>query len=248
MDDENGRRRQVALVTGGTRGIGRGIASRLADGGARVVVCGRREPDHLPEGITFVAADVRDAEQVAALVDGIVAEHGTLDLVVNNAGGAPYADAATASPGFSEKIIALNLTAPIFVSQAANRVMQAQPDGGAVVNVGSVSGFRASPGAAVYAAAKAGLLSLTQGLAMAWAPKVRVNLVSAGLIETDDGGYYGDEATRARVAATVPLGRMGTPRDVAEAVCFLASPAAAYVTGANLVLHGGGEIHLPTGT
>ncbi len=247
MDGEHGLEGRVALVTGGTRGIGRGIALRLVEGGATVVVCGRRAPDDLPAGTTFVATDVRDAEQVEALVAGIVAEHGRLDLVVNNAGGAPYANAATASPGFSEKIVALNLTAPLFVSQAANRVMQAQADGGCIVNIGSVSGFRASPGAAVYAAAKAGLLSLTQGLAMDWAPKVRVNLVSAGLIETDDGGYYGDEATRARVAATVPLGRMGTPRDVAEAVCFLASPAAAYVTGANLVLHGGGEVHLPAG-
>lgn len=234
---------RVALVTGGTRGIGRGIAQRLAEAGARVAVCGRNEPDDLPAGVRFFATDVRDPDQVDALIETLSSEYGRLDLVVNNAGGAPYAEAATSSPRFSEKIVALNLSGPLFVSQAANRVMQEQEDGGVIVNIGSVSGLRPSPGAAVYGAAKAGLLSLTKGLAMEWAPKVRVNCVSAGLIETDDGGYYGDDEARSRVAATVPLGRMGTPKDVAEAVCFLASPGAAYISGANLVLDGGGELH-----
>ena len=233
---------RVALVTGGTRGIGRGITERLARSGARVAVCGRNEPDGLPDGVQFFATDVRDADRVDALVAELSETYGRLDIVVNNAGGAPYADAATASPRFSEKIVALNLTGPLFVSQAANRVMQEQVDGGSIVNIGSVSGLRASPGAAVYGAAKAALVALTKGLAMEWAPKVRINCVSAGMIETVDGDYYGDAEVRARVAATIPLGRMGTPDDVARAVCFLASSDAAYVSGANLVLDGGGEI------
>lgn len=243
MDADTALKGRVALVTGGTRGIGRGIAERFAEAGAQVAVCGRNEPDDLPAGVRFFVADVRDPEQVAALVAEVAARYGHLDVVVNNAGGAPYADAATASPRFSEKIVALNLTGPMFVSQAANRVMQGQADGGVIVNIGSVSGLRPSPGAAVYGAAKAGLAALTKGLAFEWAPKVRVNCVSAGLIETADGEYYGDEEVRARVAATVPLGRMGTPADVAEAVVFLASPLSAYISGANLVLDGGGEIH-----
>ena len=120
--------------------------------------------------------------------------------------------------------------------------MQAQADGGSIVNIGSVSGIRPSPGSAVYGAAKAGLLGLTQSLAVEWAPKVRLNLISAGLIRTEQAHlFYGDEAGIARVASTVPLGRMAVPADIANACLFLASPMASYVSGANLVVHGGGE-------
>ena len=111
-----------------------------------------------------------------------------------------------------------------------------------IVNLGSVSGLRPSPGAAAYGAAKAGLINLTQTLAMEWAPKVRVNCVTPGLVATEQSElHYGDDAAQARVAATVPLGRMATADDVADACLFLASPWAGYATGANLVLHGGGE-------
>jgi NAD(P)-dependent dehydrogenase (short-subunit alcohol dehydrogenase family) len=105
-----------------------------------------------------------------------------------------------------------------------------------------VSGLRPSPNSAAYGAAKAGLLSLTQTLAVEWAPKVRVNACTAGLVATEDSlEWYGGQEGLDRVAATVPLGRFGTPADVADAVLFLASPLASYITGANLVLHGGGE-------
>ena len=233
---------RVALVTGGTRGIGRGIVERFIGAGADVVTCGRKPPDDLPDGAVFVAADVRDAEQVDALVGAVVDKFGRLDIVVNNAGGSPPADAATASPRFSTAIVTLNLLAPLFVAQRANAVMQAQEDGGSIVNIASVSGMRPSPGTAAYGAAKAGLINLTQSLAVEWAPKVRVNAVTAGLIRTERADlHYGDEAALARVAETVPLGRMGTPDDVADACLFLASPLARYVSGSNLVVHGGGE-------
>jgi NAD(P)-dependent dehydrogenase (short-subunit alcohol dehydrogenase family) len=231
---------KVVLVTGGTKGIGRGIATAFADAGATVVVCGRTAPETREH--RFVACDVRDAEQAAAVVDGIAGELGRLDVVINNAGGGPFAPAATASPRFSESVIKLNLLAPLHVAQAANRIMQAQAEGGSIVNITSVSGMRASPGSAAYGAAKAGLINVTQSLAMEWAPKVRVNAVSAGLIATEQAvEHYGGEDGLARVAATVPLGRMGGPDDVAGACLYLASPLASWVSGANLVVHGGGE-------
>ncbi len=231
---------RVALVTGGTRGIGEAIADRLAEAGATVVVCGRSSPAVASH--EFRPCDVRDPDQVAALVDDVMAAHGRLDVAVNNAGGSPTAAAADASPRFSEAIIRLNLLAPLHVAQAANRVMQEQEGGGSIVNVASVSALRPSPGTAAYGAAKAGLLSLTQTLAVEWAPTVRVNAVSAGLVATADSlEHYGGDEGLARVAATVPNGRFATPADIADAVTFLASPLAAYATGANLVLHGGGE-------
>jgi NAD(P)-dependent dehydrogenase (short-subunit alcohol dehydrogenase family) len=243
MDRPGSLEGQVALVTGGTRGIGRGIVDRLVSEGMQVAACGRNEPDDLPEGTAFFVADVRDADEVDALVEQVVGHFGRLDLAVNNAGGAPYVDSATASPRLTTSILALNLAAPFFVGQAANRVMQAQDDGGVIVNIGSVSALRPSPGAAVYGAAKAGLLNLTETLAIDWAPKVRINFVAAGLIATEQAeAVYGDAAAVERVAATVPLGRMGTVADVADAVVFLASPAAAFITGSTLVLDGGGEV------
>ena len=120
--------------------------------------------------------------------------------------------------------------------------MQSQDSGGTIINIASVSGTRPSPGTAAYGAAKAGLLNLTQTLAVEWAPKVRVNAVTAGMIRTEQAHlHYGDEEGIARVAATVPLGRLGEPRDVGNVCLFLASPLASYVSGANLLVHGGGE-------
>lgn len=235
---------RVALVTGGARGVGRGITERLVAAGATVAVCGRTEPEpgSLPGGVAFVAADVTDPASVTALVDEVVARFGRLDVAVNNAGGSPGADAATASPRFTEKILALNLTSAIHVAQAANRVMQAQAAGGSIVNIASLSGLRPSPGTAAYGAAKAGLLSLTTSLAMEWAPRVRVNAVSAGMVRTElFEEYYGGPEGAATVAASVPLGRVAEPADIGNVVAFLASDLAANVSGANLVVHGGGE-------
>ena len=233
---------RVALVTGGARGVGRGITQRFLDAGATVVICGRNEPETLPDGVSFVAADVREPEQVDALVAEIVASHGRLDIAVNNAGGSPYAPAATASPRFSDKIVGLNLMSVIHVSKAANAVMQGQDEGGSIINITSVSGIRPSPGTAAYGAAKAGVESLTTSLAIEWAPKVRVNCVTAGLIITEGGDeHYGGPEGMARVAATIPLARMGTPSDVGGVCVFLASPLAGYITGSSVLMHGGGE-------
>ena len=237
---------RVVLITGGSRGIGRGIAEAFLAGGADVAICGRNAPDELPnagaKSAIFVAADVRDAEQVQRMIDEVVERLGRLDVLVNNAGGAPFAEAATASPRFSEKVIQLNLIAALHCAQQANRVMQSQDSGGSIINIASVSGVRPSPGTAAYGAAKAGLINLSGTLAIEWGPKVRINVISAGMIRTEQAHlHYGGEEGIAHIAKTVPLNRLGTPEDVAGACMYFASPLASYVSGANLVLHGGGE-------
>jgi NAD(P)-dependent dehydrogenase (short-subunit alcohol dehydrogenase family) len=237
---------KVVLVTGGGKGVGRGISQGFLAQGAEVVICGRQAPDSLPvhEGreAVFVPCDVRDLEQLQGLLQIVVGRFGRLDVLVNNAGGAPHAEAATASPRFSESIIRLNLLAPLNLCQLANAQMQTQAEGGVIINICSVSATRPSPGTAAYGAAKAGLLNLTRSLAVEWAPRVRVNAVTAGLILTEQAElHYGDAQGIARVAAGIPLQRMALPEDIGDACLYLASPLAAYVTGADLCVHGGGE-------
>jgi NAD(P)-dependent dehydrogenase (short-subunit alcohol dehydrogenase family) len=237
---------QVVIVTGGGRGVGRGITERFLESNADVMICGRNEPETLPEvggrKAEFIAADVRDVEQIEAVISGTIKRFGRLDVLVNNAGGAPEAEAATASPRFSESIIRLNLIAPLNFAQQANAVMQDQDSGGVMINIASVSATRPSPGTAAYGAAKAGLLSLTQSLAVEWAPKVRVVGIVAGMIRTEQAHlHYGDEEGIAAVGATVPLERMGEPRDVGDTCLYLASPLASYVSGTSVWVHGGGE-------
>ncbi|GAB2663892.1 SDR family oxidoreductase [Prescottella soli] len=237
---------KVVLVTGGVRGIGAGISRSFLRAGATVVTCARRPADEPIEvdgrGVDFIACDVRDAEHVQSMVDQIVAKYGRLDTVVNNAGGAPFAMAADASPKFHSKIVELNLLAPLLISQIANAVMQKQEDGGSIVMISSVSGSRPSPGTAAYGAAKAGIDSLSASLSVEWAPKVRVNSIVVGLVQTELSHlHYGDDAGIEAVGSTVPLGRMARPEDIGNCATFLASPLAAYVSGSTLTVHGGGE-------
>jgi NAD(P)-dependent dehydrogenase (short-subunit alcohol dehydrogenase family) len=236
----------VVLVTGGTKGVGRGITERFLGAGARVTVCARTAPEkpiRMGENeAVFLPANVRRVEEIDRVVEAVVKEFGRLDALINNAGGSPPADAATASPKFSASIIDLNLTAPLNFAQRANAVMQRQSEGGSIVNIASVSGVRASPGTAAYGAAKAGLLSLTQSLAVEWAPRVRVNAVVAGMIRTEQAElHYGSEAGIRAAGETVPLGRLGEPEDVGDVCLFLCSEMARYVSGAQILLHGGGE-------
>jgi NAD(P)-dependent dehydrogenase (short-subunit alcohol dehydrogenase family) len=231
---------RVVLVTGGVRGVGAGISAVFADQGATVVTCARRQVEGSP--YEFHPCDVRDDDSVKALIDAIVARHGRLDVVVNNAGGSPYVLAADASAKFSTKIIELNLLGPLSVSQHANAVMQNQERGGTIVNVSSVSGGRPTPGTAAYGAAKAGVDNLTKTLAVEWAPKVRVNSVVVGMVETEQSElFYGDADSIAAISRNVPLGRLAKPADVGWATAFLASDVASYISGASLEVHGGGE-------
>ncbi|HUH38215.1 MAG TPA: SDR family oxidoreductase [Spongiibacteraceae bacterium] len=237
---------KVVIVTGGAKGVGRGITERFLGAGADVVICGRSTPEELPAAggktAVFTSVDVRDPEQIDAAIAFTVERFGRLDVLVNNAGGAPMADAATASPRFSESIIRLNLLAPLNFAQAANRIMQQQDSGGTIINIASVSAIRPSPGTAAYGAAKAGLVNLCTSLAVEWAPKVRINAVIAGLIRTEQAHlHYGDEAGIEAVGRTIPLGRMAVPEDIGDACLFLASPLSSYISGAALTVHGGGE-------
>ena len=238
---------KVVLVTGGVSGIGAGISTRFLQAGATVVACSRRPPLELPSvgsrEVEYHACDVRRAAECQQLVESVLARHGRLDVLVNNAGGGGEMPSAEMDPVIVEKIIQLNLTAAFFMSQAAFRVMRAQSAGGSIINISSVSATRASPWSAAYGAAKAGLVNLSESLAMEWGPeRVRVNALIVGLVATPAStDHYGGEAGLARIAQMLPLRRMGEPADVADACLYLASPLAAYVSGAQLAVHGGGE-------
>ncbi|PTU30256.1 SDR family oxidoreductase [Stenotrophobium rhamnosiphilum] len=239
-------KQHVILITGGAKGVGRGISEAFLATGAKVLVCGREQPAELPavgdNKAEFIATDVRDTTAVDALFAGIAERFGRLDVLVNNAGGSPFAMADKASPRFHEKIFALNLLAPFHFAQKANALMQAQAEGGSIIFIGSVSALRPSPGTAAYGASKAAVLSLVQSLGVEWAPKVRVSAVSPGPVLTEQADlHYGDAAGVAAVAKTIPMQRLANPIDIGNACVWLSSPGAAYVSGINIVLHGGGE-------
>ena len=237
---------RVILITGGTKGIGFGIAETFLETGAKVIVCGRQSTQLLPSAgdnvADFVPADIREASDVEKLFGYVRERYGKLDVLINNAGGTPFSLAANGSARYHASLIDLNLTAPLIMAIHANALMQEQPEGGVILFIGSVGAYSARPGSATYAAAKAGVLSLTKSLAVEWAPKVRVVSVSPGLVQTEQSHlHYGDEDGIAAVSATVPLARMATPRDIGDACLFMASGRAGYVSGVDLLVHGGGE-------
>jgi NAD(P)-dependent dehydrogenase (short-subunit alcohol dehydrogenase family) len=236
---------RVIAVTGGTRGVGAGIAQAFLRAGAEVLVCARRPPaepvQEAGRKAEFTAVDLRNADAVAAFFDAAAERNGRLDVLVNNAGGTPFrlldgaADAAR-----HLRVLELNLLAPLTASLAA--LPHLRRSRGSVIMIGSVSGTRPSPGTAAYGAAKAGLANLAASMAVEWAPEVRVNTVVPGMVHTELSHlHYGDEAGVAAVGATVPLGRLAEPDEIGEACVFLASPQAGYITGAALTVHGGGE-------
>lgn len=229
-------RGRTVLVTGGTRGVGAGIARAFADAGAHVLTCARRPPEQPLDGVEFAPLDLRDPPAVRAFFGALP----RLDVLVNNAGGTPYRRLLDAEAERHAKVLELNLTAPLTASLAAYE--QLRRSRGSIVMIGSVSGGRPSPGSAAYGAAKAGLAHLAASMAVEWAPHVRVNTLVVGMVRTEQSAaHYGGPDGIAAVARTVPLGRLATPADVGAAAVFLASDAAAYISGASLQVHGGGE-------
>jgi 3-oxoacyl-[acyl-carrier protein] reductase len=238
--------RKVALVTGASRGIGAAVAKILAAQGATVVAAARgSNADATVQEITAARGkaeaatlDVTDPAAVDAVVGGALAKHGRIDILVNNAGIARDQLMMRMKRDDWDAVIATNLTAAYTCTQAVLRPMIKQR-GGRIINISSVVGQMGNAGQVNYAASKAGLIGMAKALAREVASRgITVNVVAPGLIDTDMTKALKADASR-DWAAQIPLGRLGTPSDVAWTVCFLASDEAAYITGQVLAVNGG---------
>lgn len=236
----------VVVVTGGSRGIGRQICESFARSGALVETVSRRalEESFSSPYISHQIVDIRNAEESQEYLAEVFTRRGRIDILVNNAGGSPLVPSECASPGFTRKIIELNLVAPLVLSQQAYPYLCRQA-GASIINISSISDIRPSPGSSAYGAAKAGIINASRSLAQEWGPTIRVNSVIAGMVETElTGEHYGESNKRASVCSSIGMKRFGCPDDIAKACLYLASDDASYVSGAALEVHGGGEIAL----
>lgn len=243
---------KVVIVTGGSQGVGLGISRAFLHRGASVVSCARKSFDHHPAADTdderarsmHVAADIRDDAQIDHVIERTLDRFGRVDVLVNNAGGQPPADIATASPRFIKAIIELNLTAPLVFATKAYNAM-APTGGGSIINISSQASMPSGGGGSLtpYGAAKAGLNHMTRSLAVAWGRTVRVNCVSLGWVETEAMAdlLLPENRDQWRVTTDrIPVGRMGTPDEIGEICAFLASDAASYLNGTTIWADGGG--------
>lgn len=241
---------KVAIVTGAGRGIGRAIASGFAQAGVNVVVAARTAAD-IEETATriktaggkalAVPTDVRNAEQVTEMLKKTLDMFGRVDILVNNAGGYFYANVINMSPRAWESVINECLNSVFICCRIVGEQMVKQKSGN-IINMSSVSGMGAFPGAAHYGAAKAGIISLTQSLAVEVAPyNIRVNAIAPGWIHTEgaESFYQQNPKLKQDQLEKTPLGRLGKPEDIVGVAVYLASDASAYVTGETIVVNGG---------
>ena len=248
-----------AIITGGSKGIGKAIAQAFSEAGASVALAARsreeleqaaKEIEAAGGRALAIPTDVTDPEQVQRLIDRTVADLGTVDILVNNAGASPFLSTLDQIrlEGF-EKYFRLNFLGAVYCTKAVASVLLAKSDG-CILNIASVAGFIASPGLTYYASAKAALINFTRTMAQEWAAyRVRVNALAPGWIETDmnePARQMMPEFNRS-VLDSIPLGRWGTPEDVAGAATFLCSPAASFITGSVLIVDGGQTLSTLTG-
>ena len=237
---------KTVVITGGSKGIGLEITKTFLKHQANVIVLARNKPKRKIQSKGnagyFIECDIRNTDSIDSAIKDIASKYKSIDVLINNAGGAPMADSLTASPKFHEAIIDLNLTAPLNLSQKIAKKMIKQQTVSNIINISSVTATRPTPGSAAYGAAKGALVNLTKTLAVEWAPKIKVNSIIVGYIETENSIlHYGSKSEIKKVAKTIPLKRMGQPQDVANACVFFASDLAEWVTGSALEVHGGGE-------
>jgi len=239
---------KVAIVTGAGRGIGAGIAEAYAEAGADVVVAARSRDqiDRTAAAVRKhgrralpVQCDVLERTQLDGLVDATLREFGRVDLLVNNAGGWPPKPALRTSEKEFEAAFRFNVTTAFVLTRLVVPKMVETAGGGAVVNISSVAGRHNSAGFAAYGTAKAALSFLTQNLAQEFAPKVRVNAIAVGSIETDSLAGILTPEIKAEMVRLTPLARLGRVEDIAACALYLASPAASYVTSEIYGVNGG---------
>ena len=242
---------KAALITGGSRGIGKAIAVAFAASGARVMIAARKQDElekvaaEIGGSTSWCTANAGDAEQAAACVEATIERFGALDILVNNAATNPYAGPLidVDLPRF-DKTVQVNLRGPLVWTQLAWRRWMKE-HGGVVVNIASVGGLDTNALLGVYNITKAGLIDMTKQLAAELGPTVRVNAIAPGLIRTDFAKALWEGGRGEQVAKAYPLKRLGEPEDVAAAAVYLAADTASWITGHTIVLDGGGIIAFP---
>jgi NAD(P)-dependent dehydrogenase (short-subunit alcohol dehydrogenase family) len=237
---------RVALVTGGSKGIGKAIAAAMVASGAKVLISSRKEENLKPAademGAEWFAANAGDEDSAAECIDATLERLGGIDILVNNAATNPHmGPITTIDRGRAEKTTQVNLWGPLMWSGLAVKAGLGDKQPGSIINISSVGGYGVSPTIGYYNVTKAGVIHLTKHLAAELAPKVRVNALAPGLVKTDFARALW-EAGEDAIAKRFPMKRLGEPEDIAGAAVFLASDAASWLTGQTLVIDGGGML------